>query len=152
MEVRRWKVFLDTSALIAGIVSTTGAAREVLQLCEAGVVEPLVSRQVLTEADRNLSDKLPVLVQDYRSFIQRMSPTLVDEPSKKAVGEAAQVIHHKDAPILAAAIGGEADYLITWNTKHFHKPSVMTTVCFKIMTPGEFLKEFRRFLTLSSVG
>lgn len=152
MEVRRWKVFLDTSALIAGIVSTIGAAREVLRLCEAGVVEPLVSRQVLTEADRNLSEKLPVLVQDYRSFIQRMSPTLVDEPSKKAVGEAAQVIHHKDAPILAAAISGEADYLITWNTKHFHKPSVMTTVRFKIMTPGEFLKEFRRFLTLSSVG
>jgi hypothetical protein len=28
MEVRRWKVFLDISALIAGIVSTTGAARE----------------------------------------------------------------------------------------------------------------------------
>jgi predicted nucleic acid-binding protein len=39
MEVRRWKVFLDTSALMAGIVSTIGAAREVLRLCEAGVVE-----------------------------------------------------------------------------------------------------------------
>jgi len=56
----RWKVFLDTSALIAGIVSATGAAREVLRLCEAGVVKPLVSRQVLTEADRNLSANCPL--------------------------------------------------------------------------------------------
>ena len=147
MEVRRWRVFLDTSALIAGIVSTTGAAREVLRLCEAGVVEIFVSRQVLTEADRNFSEKLPAFVRDYRHLIQRMSPILIDDPSKEAVIKAAQVIHLKDAPILAAAIDGDMDYLITWDTKHFHKQSVMRKVHFKIVTPGEFLKEFRRSLS-----
>ena len=149
MEAKRWRVFLDTSALIAGLISTTGAAREVLRLCEAGVVEPLVSRQVLTEADRNLSEKLPALIPDYHQLIRRMSPVLIADPPKKAVVEAAKVIHHKDAPILAAAISGEADYLITWNTKHFHKPSVMQTVRFKIMTPGEFLESFRESLPYS---
>ena len=112
MEAKRWRVFLDTSALIAGLISTTGAAREVLRLCEAGVVEPLVSRQVLTEADRNLSGKLPALIPDYHQLIRRMSPVLIADPPKKAVVEAAKVVHHKDAPILAAAISGEADYLI----------------------------------------
>lgn len=146
MEVKRWKVFLDTSALIAGIVSTTGAAREVLRLCEAGVVVPLVSRQVLTEADRNLSEKLPDLVPDHRRLMHQMAPVLLEDPSPKDTARAARIIHSKDAPILASAINGEADYLITWNTRHFHKPSVMGAVRFKIMTPGEFLEEFRRLL------
>ena len=146
MRGKRWKVFLDTSALIAGIISTTGAAREVLRLCEAGVVEPLVSRQVLTEADRNLSEKLPAMVFDYRRWIHQMSPVLVEDPSRKEVSQAARIIHAKDAPILAAAVNAEADYLITWNTRHFHKPSVTKAVRFKIMTPGEFLKEFRQSL------
>ncbi|MCZ7627110.1 MAG: PIN domain nuclease [Candidatus Methylomirabilota bacterium] len=150
MEDERWKVFLDTSALIAGIVSATGAAREALRLCEAGVVEPLVSRQVLTEADRNLSAKLPALVSGYRHLMRQMSPTLLEDPTRAEVARAAQIIHRKDAPILAAAISGEADYLITWNTRHFHAPSVMRVVRFRIVTPGEFLEEFRRLLSANA--
>ncbi|MDD5558660.1 PIN domain-containing protein [Candidatus Methylomirabilis sp.] len=147
MEPKRRKVFLDTSALIAGIVSPTGAAREVLRLCEAGVVELLVSRQVLTEADRNLSAKLPALILDYRHLMHRMSPTLVEDPTHREVAQARRVIHHKDAPLLAAAISAEVDYLITWNTKHFHTSPVMRAVHFRIATPGEFLEEFRGWLS-----
>ncbi|MBI3016213.1 MAG: PIN domain-containing protein [Candidatus Tectomicrobia bacterium] len=143
-------MFLDTSALIAGIVSASGAAREVLRLCEARVVEPLVSRQVLTEADRNLSGKLPALVPDYCHLMRQMSPTVLDDPSRREVAQAVRVIHHKDAPILAAAIRGKADYLIPWNTRHFQKTSVRRAVRFKIMTPGEFLEEFRRSLPYES--
>lgn len=147
MEPKRWKMFLDTSAMIAGIVSPAGAAREVMRLCEAGAVELLVSRQVLTEADRNLSVKLPALVPDYRRLMHRMSPTLVEDPTHREVVQARRVIHHKDAPILAAAISAEVDYLITWNIKHFHKPPVMQAVRFRIATPGEFLEEFRGWLS-----
>src|SRR3972149_8669099 len=104
MEANRWKVFLDTSALIAGIVSPTGAAREVLRLCETGAVDPLVWRQVLTEADRNLSAKLPALVPDYRHLMHRMSPTLVEDPTHREVAQARRGLHHKAAPSPAAAL------------------------------------------------
>lgn len=144
MEAERWRVFLDTSALIAGLISQTGAAREVLRLCEAGVIETLVSTQVLTEADRNLSDKLPALVADYRLLIQSIAPTLVDDPAPSEVSRLRGVIHANDAPILAAAIAAEADFLVTWNTKHFHQPSVRRVVRFQIVTPGEFLVAFRK--------
>lgn len=143
MDGRRWRVFLDTSALLAGIISTTGAAREVLRLCEAGIVDVFLSRQVLVEADRNLSEKLPALVEDFRDFMRKMAPVLLDDPSPKEVFRASRVIHHKDAPILAAAIRADVDYLVTWNTRHFHKQSVMKAVRFKIVTPGDFLVEFR---------
>jgi predicted nucleic acid-binding protein len=144
MEHRRWKVFLDTSALIAGILSPTGAAHEVLRLCEAGVVQAAVSRQVLVEADRNLSLKLPAVLPEYRLFLKQLSPLVVEDPSSDAVEHARGVIHRNDAPILAAAMESQVDFLITWNTRHFHKKSVTTYARFPILTPGEFLEEFRR--------
>ncbi|MFZ5862476.1 MAG: putative toxin-antitoxin system toxin component, PIN family [Nitrospirota bacterium] len=146
MAARRWRVFLDTSALIAGLISQTGAAREVLRLCEAGVIETLVSKQVLTEADRNLSEKLPGLAADYRRLIQSIAPTLLDDPTREEISRVAGLIHSNDAPILAAAIAAEADYLVSWNTKHFHQPKVRQAVRFQIVTPGELLVAFRNSL------
>jgi predicted nucleic acid-binding protein len=43
-------------------------------------------------------------------------------------------------------LGSEADYLVTWNTKHFHQPKVRRVVRFQIVTPGEFLVAFRNAL------
>ena len=144
MERRRWKVFLDTSALIAGILSPTGAAHEVLRLCEAGVVQAVVSRQVLVEADRNLSNKLPSVLPEYRVFLKQLLPVVVEDPSIDAVDQASGVIHRNDAPILAAAIESQVDFLITWNTRHFQIKSVRSYTRFPILTPGEFLETFRR--------
>jgi len=60
--IRHYKVFLDTSALIAGIASSRGAAWAVLQLAEIGLIEVFVSRQVIVEADRNIENKLPEML------------------------------------------------------------------------------------------
>jgi predicted nucleic acid-binding protein len=144
MERRRWKVFLDTSALIAGILSPTGAAHEVLRLWEAGVVQAVVSRQVLVEADRNLSNKVPAVLPEYRLFLRHLSPLVVEDPSLDAVEQAGAVIHRNDAPILAAAIESHVDFLITWNTRDFKRKSVQTYARFPILTPGEFLETFRQ--------
>lgn len=146
MARRRWKVFLDTSALIAGIISPTGAAHEVLRLCEAGVVELVLSRQVLVEADRNLTEKLPALLPDYRALLRHLSPRIAEDPSREMVEQAATVINRQDAPILAAADETGVDYLITWNTRHFLTKSVKAHVRCRIVTPGEFLDAFRRSL------
>lgn len=46
----------------------------------------------------------------------------------------------------AALIEADIDYLVTWNTRHFQKKAVRDYVQFPILTPGEFLEEFRRAL------
>ena len=84
-----------------------------LRLCEARVVELVLSRQVLVEADRNLSAKLPALISDYRDLLRHLSPRVVEDPSPQAVERAAKVIHRKDAPILSAAHEAGVDYLVT---------------------------------------
>lgn len=143
MARRSWRVFLDTSALIAGLLSPTGSAHEVLRLFEIGVVKLILSRQVLVEADRNLTTKMPMLLDAYHDFLRRLGPEVVEDPGHEAVSRAKQVIHQADAPILAAAVAAQVDYLITWNTRHFLKKSVQDFTSFPIVTPAEFLAAFR---------
>ncbi len=51
--IQKIKVFIDTSVLIAGVASLTGASAAVLDLCEAESIQMVISRQVLVEAERN---------------------------------------------------------------------------------------------------
>lgn len=146
MRRQRPKVFLDTSALIAGIASVKGAARAVLQLAETGLTEVIVSRQVIVEADRNIEDKLPEMLGEYREFIKFLAPVLVDDPTRGEVKRFSTVINPDDAPILAATVNADADFLITWDRKHFIGKDIHIHSNMKIVTPGEFLKYFREYL------
>jgi len=143
MERKRWRVFLDTSALTAGVVSLTGAAREVLRLGEARVIELVMSRQVLAEADRNLAAKLPTVLDHYHLLLRHLAPVVVEDPSLAVAQDAARVIHRNDAPILAAARIAAVDYLVTWNARDFLTERVRHWASFPALTPGEFLRIFR---------
>ncbi len=136
------KVFIDTSVLIAGVASVTGASAAVLDLCEAEILQMVVSRQVLVEADRNFSAKLPNLVIQFRRFIQNLAPLMVEDPPAKVVEKAANLVDRKDAAILAAAMESEVDYLITLDKKHFLKREVRKDIPLIVCTPAEFLRTF----------
>ncbi len=144
------KVFLDSSALIAGIASSKGAAREVLRLAEIGLIEILISRQVVVESDRNIAAKLPECLNDFRNYLETLVPVLVADPSRRDILRFSSLIKPHDAPILAAAVAVEADYLITWDQKHFMTTGPRALDRPKVMNPGEFLHEFRRLLHESS--
>ena len=146
MRKQRPKVFLDTSALIAGVASSRGAARAVLQLAEIGLIEVIVSRQVIVEADRNIEEKLPEMLNEYREFIELLAPVLIDDPRQKDVERFLKVINYDDAPILASAVSSGADFLITWDRKHFIGKDIHTHSNLKIVTPGEFLRHFREYI------
>lgn len=146
MRKQRLKVFLDTSALIAGIVSSKGAARSVLQLAEIELIEVFVSKQVIVEADRNIEDKLSEMLSEYREFIKFLAPILIDDPHQKDIKKYLTVINSDDAPILAAAVNANVDFLITWDRKHFMSKNIHIHSTMKIVTPGEFLKYFRECL------
>ena len=146
MQKQRPKVFLDTSALIAGIASSRGAARAVLQLSEIGLIELIVSRQVIVEADRNIEEKLPEMLNEYREFIDLLAPVLLEDPSPRDVRRFLTVIHPDDAPILAYAALSGVDFLVTWDRKHFIGKNIRIHSNLKIVTPGEFLKHFREYV------
>ena len=144
MATDRWRIFLDTNVLIAGLASPTGASAAIRDLGEAEELRLVLSRQVLVEGDRVLFRKFPHLIERYRLFIKNVSPELADDPSPDMVRAAEAVIHRDDAPILAAAKQARVDYLVTLNTKHFLIPKVRAFFPSPIVTPGEFITAFRK--------
>lgn len=145
---KKLRVFLDTSALIAGLASAKGSAREIMRLAETGLINIVVSRQVIVEADRNIGSKLPELLADYREYMKALSPELVNNPASNQVRKYVSMINPDDAPILAAAEISGADYLVTWDRKHFISSRVQKNVKVKVVTPAEFLRDFSEYLQM----
>jgi predicted nucleic acid-binding protein len=104
----------------------------------------VISRQVLVEADRNFSAKLPGLVNQFRQFIRNLAPLMVEDPPAAAVERSASLIDRKDAAILAAAIESKVEFLITLDKKHFLKQKVLRNIPIQICTPSDFLRIFER--------
>ena len=141
---QRIKVFIDTSVLIAGVASVTGASATVLDLCEAESIQMVISRQVLVEADRNFIAKLSNLVTRFRQFIRNLAPLMVEDPPAAAVERATSLIDRKDTAILAAAIEAKVDYLITLDKKHFLKQRIQRNIPIEVCTPADFIRTFER--------
>ena len=138
------KLFVDISVLIAGIASVSGASGTILDLCEAGIVQMVISRQVLIEADRNLSSKLPGLVEPFRRFIRDLAPLMMEESSAALLKKCEGLVDRKDVAILAAAIEAEAEFLVTLDKKHFLKASIPPSLGIRVLRPGEFLRSLER--------
>jgi len=145
MGNNQWRVFIDTNVLIAGLASRTGASAAILTLGEAGEIMLVMSQHILIEADRVFSLKFPHLTDQFRVFIKNLTPLLLDDPKPKDVRKASQIIEPGDAPIIAAVKCEQVDYLVTLDTKHFNTAAVKDYLATPVVTPAEFLNEFRKF-------
>lgn len=138
---RKLKAFLDTSAILAGLNSPTGAAGVILAACFAKQIMAIISPDVIEEAQKNIPLKFPHLATAWQSFLL-LPPLLTKNPTVKQVQAAYDLLPTSDAPILASAIAAKPNALITWNTKHFLRKNIIQAVDFPILTPGDFLHKF----------
>jgi len=139
------RVFADSSMLIAAAGSRTGASRAVLMLAEVGLFQLVVSRQVLDECERNLRRKLPAALPVFAALLAAAAVEVTADPEEKAVATYRTVIVAKDAPILAAAVLGGADHLLTLDTTDF-TPAVAEAAGIAIQTPAEFVTALRNLI------
>lgn len=138
---RKSAVFLDTSAILAGLNSPNGAAGLILAACFTGKILPVISPQIIEEAERNIAAKFPELATAWESFLL-IPPKLTPAPTLKEIKTAYQILPTTDAPILTSALKFQPDAFVTWDTKHFYRAEVQRIAAFPIVTPGEFLKLF----------
>ena len=138
---KKFRVFVDTSALIAALNSPTGAAGVIVAACLSGKIIPVISPQVIEEMEKNIPLKFPKLAPAWANFLL-IPPKITKAPTLVSVRKTFKILPTSDAPILASAIEAKPDALITWNTKDFLRKEVLKTTSFSILTPGEFLKKF----------
>lgn len=140
-EVARPQLFFDSSALFAGVASSTGAARVLMQLSEARAIGITVSEQVITETERSLARRAPATLPFYRQALRASHIRIVKDPAPAEVLAAQGFIAHAaDVPILVAAMNVKTDFLVTLNRRHFiDDPLVAQRSGLRIGTPGDAL-------------
>ena len=136
--MRQYRVFLDAGIYTAGAGSALGGSRQILDWCAERLLQPLTSQQVLIEVRRNVAKKLPHVVAILERILQAVDSELLPEPTTEEIAHATHVVPEKDAPILAAALKANVEYLVTLDRKHFKQPRVQGAVPFQILLPEEF--------------
>ncbi len=134
-------LFFDSSALIAGIISTEEAARALLLLSENKKIDITISEQVLSEVERNIAKKIPKVLPYTRELILEANIRIVRDPTLEQVNQHTDWINHQaDVPILVAAVQAQVDFFVPPNTKHFiDDPYVTKKSGLSIGTPGDAL-------------
>lgn len=138
-------LFLDSSALMAGIISAQGGARALLLLAEDGKINITVSEQVIAEVERNIARKVPRALPFVREMILQANLSIVRDPPPQDVLRCKDwIAHPADVPILVAAARAQVDYLVTLNTRHFlDDPETAIRSGLRIGTPGDALAWLR---------
>jgi putative PIN family toxin of toxin-antitoxin system len=134
------RVFLDASVLFAACYSQTGSSRELIRQAIRGKIQIVVSQHVLKEVVKNLAQKAPGALPTFQRFVDLVAPEMAENPTVEELKQAADYIHLKDAPIVAAAVKARVDYLVTWDRKHFLKvPQVAEKSGLTIVAPDELV-------------
>jgi predicted nucleic acid-binding protein len=127
--------------LYAAVFSATGPARRLILKGLAGSITLAISDLVLEETKRNLTKNAPAALPSFTIIADLLAPQAV-HPTKAAVFKAAQLVHLKDAPIVAAAAKVKADYLATHDVKHLltHAHAIEQAYGITVLTPAALLR------------
>jgi len=140
MTQRSLRVFLDTSVIIAAVLSPSGGARQVFLLGEAGIIDLIVGPNVLREADevvrRKTPDSLPLLAQLLAAGHVETS----SKPTEKEIKTAQTLVFYlPDTIVLGEAIASQPDWFITHDKEHFLNQRSNLQLSFAIGTPGDLI-------------
>ncbi len=154
METRisphRPRVFVDSDVLFAWAAGPCehGASLVVLRMAEITLIEALVSQRVVTEAERNLREKMPTALPAFQLLVHKCL-RIVADPELSDLKTLAGKADPKDLPILCAAVRESCPWLVTFNVRHFRPGHLSVTV----LRPGEFVLRVRDQLAhLSPLG
>jgi putative PIN family toxin of toxin-antitoxin system len=139
------RIVLDTSVLVAGFRSRLGAGNATLRLVAERRLVLLATtplfleyEDVLKRAEHRLVHGLTSLQLD--DVLEELAALI--EPVELHFRWRPQVHDTNDEMVLEAAINGDADALVTYNTKDFAVAAERFNL--SVLTPADLLKKVRR--------
>ena len=141
-------IFLDNSALVAGVLSATGAAHTLLIFGEDETILLTVNEWVVRVSEEALSRKSPRNIKALRNSLLTSNIQIVPDPTEDEIQANLYLIDDRDdVPVLLTAIKARVDYLATHDHKHFlDNPKVAERAGVRIGTPGDVLAWIRENL------
>ena len=114
-----FRVFLDTSVLLSGLNSPTGASGLIISLFKVEKIKIIISPEVIEEAERVIKNKFPLLGVSFLDFLSN-KPLITKKLVPKEIKRISHIIFSEDAPIFAGALKARANFLLTLD-KDFQK-------------------------------
>jgi predicted nucleic acid-binding protein len=138
------RTFVDASVFFAACYSERRASAAIFRHALQDNVHLVISEFVLQEVARNLARKSPEDLGRFEVFRDNVPFELV-APSREEVLSASKYTELKDAPIVAAAIRGNVDALVSLDRRHLvGRSEVAQGSGLRIVLPEELLEEIRR--------
>lgn len=139
------KVFIDTSVIIAALLSPTGGSSFIFETYRDRFGF-FINEHVLKETTRIIADKLDseLTTEDFFRLAKTIKLKIVLNPLPSALENLIGIIEEDDRPILASALE-RADYLLTLDN-HFFSSTVFEhalTHNLHILKPKEFIELHR---------
>ncbi|OGE84343.1 MAG: hypothetical protein A2846_03875 [Candidatus Doudnabacteria bacterium RIFCSPHIGHO2_01_FULL_49_9] len=139
-------VFLDSSVIIASLLSTTGGSFYIINVLKKEFVLQ-TNEYGLNEIQKTLMNKFAnqISLQSQLYLILGTAKiSVLPSPTKQEERRTAKYISEIDAPILASALK-HSDYLITLDNEFFKEEivSLARKSSLNISKPKEFIEKFR---------
>ena len=143
------RVFLDTSVIIAAVLSPGGGARKLFLLAEAGILSLVVGPTVLQECDQVVRRKAPGSSSRLAQLLAAAGTETSAPPTKGQIKTAQSYVDYgPDARVLAEAMRAAPDWFVTHDKVHFLKSRGKIKLPFEIGTPGDVIQRFKDDFTL----
>jgi len=140
MPPKNPNVFLDTSVIIAAVMSPSGGARLLFHLSHAGAIHLLAGKRVLLEAEQVFRRKAPDLLGLLAQLLDEANIEMSNKPTSKQLEEAASLISYQpDANVLAEAISSHPDWFVSHDKEHFLDNPALNDLPFHIGIPGDVI-------------
>ena len=142
------EIFLDTSVIIAAVMSPTGGARLLFHLAHVGTIQLLVGKGVLQEAEEVMRRKAPELLGWLAQLLDEAGVEISQSPTAAQQKKAQSLLSYSpDASVLAQAMSAKPDWLVSHDKEHFVGNPGLDDLPFKIGTPGDVIAWLREYLS-----
>ncbi|MBU4175177.1 MAG: PIN domain-containing protein [Actinobacteria bacterium] len=137
------KVFLDACCWVAGTLSRIGGSRFILALAKEGHIEILATKRIVVQTVKALGKKYgDDELRDFLKLFSNVSPTIVEDATDEEGARWSDLTHEDDCHVLAGAMKGKADILVSLDRKHVVTEKVVARFPIPVMTTKEFLDWF----------
>jgi predicted nucleic acid-binding protein len=138
-------IFFDASVLVAGAHSAQGGSGLLLEACRLRGFVAQATFLVVLEAFHALERNFPpASMARFRTHLAEIEWDILPVPPEEILLKYADFIDAKDLHVLAAAIVGGSDFLLTLDRRHIlaAAPAVEDAhIPIRILTPGDFIRQ-----------
>lgn len=138
---RKYKIFLDSDVVVSALISDKVASSWIIRQPDLQLV---VSNYSVKEL-KKVVIKLEISQTELDKLIDRRTSIvkLADDLSTIKENFQKYVLDIDDAHVVAGAVTGKADFLLSYNLKDYLIDTIKTKLGILVMTPGRFLQYLR---------